>query len=1257
MMQRIYGRCDLAKRALLSILCTTALISLCPSASHAAPQSDAGAWRNLGTQLLQPIAIESQLPNSSIPMALESDHRGFLWVGTQNGLARWDGVQFRIFNGGRAPGDLPDTQVETLHVDKAGRLWVGTLSAGLAAYDPKTDRFDVFSAKPGGLSHVAVHALADASNGDLWVGTEAGLDRLTPANGRVTHVSVNAEGSPAARAALAGGVTAIAAEANQVWIGTARGLLKLDLRTSAITLLPLQAAGETQIQTLLVDSSGQLWVGSNGSGAYVVGRDGSARAVPPTMKNGLTGSGMRVRALLELSPGEMWLGTYDDGVISVDAATLQGRRVRLGNGSLLYGDQNIRAMYRIPGGQVIIASNGAITRYDPDHPAFTTLMGGESPTAVLTERTPVFLMEDQRGKIWSGYINHGVDIIDARTGRVSHATPKASGLPGAPARQMVNGLDDVLLGTDVGLFRVGLDGRNGRRVTQPGRAQDARVQALSRDGARLWLGGQDGVWGYDLEAKDALRLAVTVPADRLTDRRTEVLLPDSSGSLWIGTANGLNRYDEHSGSVQRFEAPASKEDGPHGFISSLALDHRGRLWVTTFGNGVWVAESVAAARAHRFRQISVAEGLPNSNANKVLEDDQHMIWASTDSGLARIDPDTLHVQAFQVGEGVPVASFFYDAGLKTRAGDLLFGGRGGLEVVRPGLLQTRQRHPTLVVTEVRSHGHVLSGDPFLSLAPGASLRLPPGGGGFEVGFAALDYAAPERVRYAYRLLGATSQWTEVDANRRLASFTNLAPKTYQLEIRAFSPSGEWTSRTLRLPVTVTPAWDQTWWFHGLALLAAIGGVAALVMWRTAHLHRRRRELEQVVADRTQALQEQKDALETQAVELADARVRAEAMAQAKSDFLANMSHEIRTPLNGVVAVADLLARSSLPAKEREMAEIIRASGDTLQRLLSDILDMARIESGKIAIEIAPFQAGDMLRAVCGLSRLKCEEKSVQLRMDIRPDIDEVVLGDMVRVRQIVTNLLSNAVKFTDRGEIRLIAERLEDGRARFTVTDTGVGFDMADKAKVLGRFEQADSSITRRFGGTGLGLSICCNLAALMGGVLDCESVPDVGSRFWIDLPLEPTTATQATTHANDGTTAAFEGEALRILLADDHPTNRQVVQLMLEGGTADLTCVENGAQALERYRDGVFDLILMDMQMPVMDGLTALAEIRKHEAMHRLPRIPAIMLTANALPEHVAAASAAGADLHLAKPFTAAALFDSIDSALASAMEHHAAA
>ncbi len=380
-------------------------------------------------------------------------------------------------------------------------------------------------------------------------------------------------------------------------------------------------------------------------------------------------------------------------------------------------------------------------------------------------------------------------------------------------------------------------------------------------------------------------------------------------------------------------------------------------------------------------------------------------------------------------------------------------------------------------------------------------------------------------------------------------------------------------------------------------------------------------------------------LKRDAVALAEARDAAEAANRAKSEFLANMSHEIRTPLNGVIGLTQALARTQLASDQREMLDLIQSSGHTLQALLSDILDLARVESGRLEIADEVF---DLARAVNDAAQLysaPAADKGLQFFVEIEPEAAVWARGDVVRVKQILTNLVSNAVKFTATGFVSLTAcvgkDRSGAPIMRFTVEDTGVGFDAAAKARLFTRFEQADGTITRRFGGTGLGLAICRQLADMMGGGLDCESEPDGGSAFILTLPLVVAEAPASTVVATAPIDVAADGR-LRVLVADDHPTNRKVVELILAQAGIDLVQAENGAEALEAARAQPFDIILMDMQMPVMDGLTAVREIRLHELAMGRERQPIVMLTANALPDHVAAAQAAGADRHLAKPFDA---------------------
>jgi PAS domain S-box-containing protein len=373
-----------------------------------------------------------------------------------------------------------------------------------------------------------------------------------------------------------------------------------------------------------------------------------------------------------------------------------------------------------------------------------------------------------------------------------------------------------------------------------------------------------------------------------------------------------------------------------------------------------------------------------------------------------------------------------------------------------------------------------------------------------------------------------------------------------------------------------------------------------------------------------------------------ARDAAEAANRAKSEFLANMSHEIRTPLNGVMGVASALAQTPLTDAQAEMVGLIETSGQTLEAILADVLDLARVEAGRLELKVEPFDLGDCLKSAAALFRPAVEGKGLGFDIDIAPEAEGVFVGDAVRIRQVISNLLSNAVKFTSTGRLGLKASARNEtgGRTRLTLTvsDTGIGFLPEVKARLFERFQQADGSITRRYGGTGLGLAISRALAEAMGGDLQAESTHGEGATFTFTLRLERADRSQAAAPAAPPTLSHGEREP-RVLLAEDHAINRKVVELLLGQVGVDLVTVENGAEAVDAAAAGAFDLILMDMQMPVMDGLTAIRAIRQHERDRRASLTPIWGLSANALPEHIAASMAAGADGHLTKPISGAAL------------------
>jgi signal transduction histidine kinase/FixJ family two-component response regulator len=427
-------------------------------------------------------------------------------------------------------------------------------------------------------------------------------------------------------------------------------------------------------------------------------------------------------------------------------------------------------------------------------------------------------------------------------------------------------------------------------------------------------------------------------------------------------------------------------------------------------------------------------------------------------------------------------------------------------------------------------------------------------------------------------------------------------------------------------------------------------------------------------------------------ELAKALEESKNASRVKSEFLANMSHEIRTPLNGVIAVTGLLAKTKLDANQSEMVKLVENSGEALSHIINDVLDLARVESGRLEIENIDFNVKEALNSVTSLFGVKADEKGLLFNVDIDQQLDNYFIGDPIRVRQIVGNLISNAIKFTQSGSVSLIAraQKIDDGDGKynciFTVKDTGDGMSPEVLARLFERFEQADGSITRKHGGSGLGLSISRALAGLMGGDISVTSAIGLGSAFTLTLPLdcsarckecsldcphkivsvnsfapintndatqsyksEPTVEVEEYQNTEDDiqdTEAQDEGSVC-ILAVDDNATNRRVLDMVLRPMGVDLTLCENGLEAFETFKLKRFDIVLMDLQMPIMDGLTATRKIREFEAQ-KGTHIPIIAVSANAMSHHVEEAIQAGVDMHIAKPFTPQSLIDGIERGLA---------
>jgi PAS domain S-box-containing protein len=363
---------------------------------------------------------------------------------------------------------------------------------------------------------------------------------------------------------------------------------------------------------------------------------------------------------------------------------------------------------------------------------------------------------------------------------------------------------------------------------------------------------------------------------------------------------------------------------------------------------------------------------------------------------------------------------------------------------------------------------------------------------------------------------------------------------------------------------------------------------------------------------------------------------AQAASRAKTEFLTVMSHELRTPLNGVLGMAAALSSGPLAIPQREMVETILSSGRHLLGLLNDLLDLSSVETGEMSLTPQVFDMETLLGEALGPHADQAAQKGLEFSVNVDPAALGCAFADPRRLRQVIGNLASNAVKFTDRGEVVVYVERPSDTVLRVSISDTGVGFDAATKTRLFADFEQADRSLTRRFGGSGLGLAISRHLVGLMDGTIGCDSRPGEGSRFWFEIKA-PVAEPQA---AAEGAAPAPPPENLRVLCVDDNPVNRRVIGVLLAPLGADVAYAENGQEAVEAHAHGHFDVILMDLQMPVMDGMAATRAIRAAERQAGRPRTRIVAVSANCMPTQVQDCMAAGMDAHVPKPVMMEVLF-----------------
>jgi signal transduction histidine kinase/ActR/RegA family two-component response regulator len=713
---------------------------------------------------------------------------------------------------------------------------------------------------------------------------------------------------------------------------------------------------------------------------------------------------------------------------------------------------------------------------------------------------------------------------------------------------------------------------------------------IAPDGT-LWLSAQGG----GIQQRDARSGAVIAQAlvgedPAIGSGDTEAMAFDAGGRLWIAGGMGLARWDAVHG---RF-VPVPELRGAR--VHAFAFDGDDGLWLQRITGLEHYRRS--EDRWTRVARVSVAQQLPAVEGADLRIDASHRVWLSTRRGLFRWDPRTHRLQRSGVAEGLLSQEFQDHALALTPGGTLAATTIDGAAM----LFDTRARDPAPATPALRIDGvDVRRQGRWHPWPARTALKLRPGDDEWRVRLRLLAYDAPAATRYWTRLDGFDHGWIGQGGER---VFAGLPAGRYVLHARAVDAAGN-AAREQVLRFQVLPPWWRSGWMAAACMIGC-----ALLLWRAARTW-------DAHEARAQALER-----------IAHDRELARAASHAKSEFLATFGHEVRTPMTGVLGMTELLLGTPLVARQRAYAESIRGAGQHLLRLVDDALDLARIEAGKLDLVDADFDLHALLSEVRALFAPIAAGKGVDFSCAVAAAVPRVVRGDGHRLRQILLNLCSNAIKFTAEGEVALRALAFAGG-VRLEVRDTGPGMDAQAQARLFQRFEQADGArTTARYGGSGLGLAICRELASAMGGSIGVDSRPGVGSTFRVDLPLLPAQAPPCAAHAPAVETDACLQRACSILLVEDDALVAQVVQGQLQARGHAVTHAAHALDALAAAQAQAFDLALLDLDLPGVDGIELARLLRS--LGHPLPLLA---LTARTDPQAEPMALAAGMEGFLRKP------------------------
>lgn len=1132
------------------------------------------------------------LPNPVV-QSIAQDKSGYLWIGTKDGLARFDGNVFKVFR--HIPGDvqsMPSNFVQSVHVDAQDKIWLGIEGYGLYRFNRENGSFTAIALlKDEKTAPVDIWAISSDKQGSLWLGTFGqGLFRIKP-DDSVQHFmpDTSQPGLPDEN------VLSLALDKQDVlWIATSSGIVKW--KNEKFSVFDNNQLSSKVVINLMPDIKSGMWLGTN-KGLDFVDRQG--RIEKPIWRDQLTDQ--RIMAVLA-DNNTTRIFVARNGLNKVSHGVVEQLRVndkfltafKDQSGGFWFGSeqgllrqpvdwryfkafqsdailqQSLRNKtpndyHAMPDGSIlIVGSSGAIDRFWPETGVVQNINSQQSMQELINIES---VMVDQSGAVWIGanianepsllrydadfakYVmwNQNSTVDAGLLGPIKHILQANDGLVwvsyyggGVQARNSVTGQV---------IYSITPDNKRGLKFPDP-------EQLFMGPDNSLWLAGGEGLLRWSIKDSAFLPVAGS-PKERIYS--VHFIAPNT---LWLGRLGTLEAYQ-------------------------------------------WQNNTLTVQQT-----ISGDEGLPAVDIIGINSDKSSVLWLTSSRGLMRFNPKTKRVRVYSINDGLLSQEFTQRAPYFSQSGQAIVLNSSGLISFNPSQMANHNAKLRLVIESISLRRE----EDVFQLDPQNAIVLQPNDRDLTIDALLLNFDDVNAHRFRSKLSGFDPDWVEM-GNSGKRVFSSLSAGNYKLEIIASSAEGIW-SKPIILSIKVLPPLWLTWWAYVIYALFILLFIALVILIYRSRLKTKHQY----------QLDEQQRKLHMEASE-------------AKSHFLANLGHEIRTPMTGVLGMSDLLLASNLPDKPKSQVLAIKKAGEHLLRLMNDVLDLSKIESGLFELDNQPFSLQSLMRDVYSLLEPLANKKNLNFELQIDSHLAPAFIGDSGRIRQILFNLGSNAIKFTHDGFVIIKAQRLWPKGLMISVVDSGPGMSKEQQLRLFQRFIQAEGKQTsKQFGGSGLGLAISRELSILMGGDIQVSSEPNCGATFSLNIPLEISQEFVEDETSIEVYKVDDSIETRTILLVEDDETIQTIVVELLQAEGHSVTFANNALEALALTMINTYDIIFCDLDMPGMSGFE-LTRVWRSQGLVT----PIVALTARTQSDTEQKCFDSGMNYFLRKPISSKQLQDAI--------------